>query len=58
MNRMKLCLSDLTMWLDMFELLCSWFWLLQMRSCTYGTIELSWHKMRTWEETQTESESN
>ena len=32
--------------------------LLEIRSWTYGTIELSWHMMRTWEETQTESEYN
>ena len=29
-----------------------------MHSCTCDTIELSWQMMRTWEETQTESESN
>ena len=30
----------------------------EMHSCTCDTIELSWQMMRTWEETQTESESN
>ena len=29
-----------------------------MHSCTCDTIELPWQMMRTWEETQTESESN
>ena len=29
-----------------------------MHLCTCDTTELSWQMMRTWEETQTESESN
>ena len=48
-------------WLDLYVhvfyalVLVFWFWNLIMYMCT---IELSWQMMRTWEETQTESESN
>ena len=41
-------------WVLLLETLNLVLWVI---SCTCGMIKLSWHMMRTWEETQTESES-